>query len=140
MEEVVVDGQGTRLLRGARWKSPAATAMLVPGPPSPDAGPHQEVGCLNPPPRFSYPLPSPWAHRLLSPESLVLACTRRHLWFWILLSGSVLGLQFLPARDILLASSTAVGLQAHTLTASEGSQTTFQGSFLKDPPRARGEP
>ena len=52
----------------------------------------------------------------------------------------VLGLQFLPARDILLASSTAVGLQAHTLTASEGSQTTFQGSFLKDPPRARGEP
>ena len=87
MEEVVVDGQGTCLLRGARWTSPAATAMLVPGPPSSDAGPHQEVGCLNPPPRFSYPLPSPWAHRLLSPESLVLACRRRHLWFWILLSG-----------------------------------------------------
>lgn len=88
IEEVVVDGQGTRILRGARWTSPTTTAMLVPGPPSSEAGPHQGVGCLNPPPCFSYPLPSPWAHRLLSPERLVLACTRRHLWFWMLLSSS----------------------------------------------------
>lgn len=109
IEEVVVDGQGTRVLRGALWTSPATTAMLVPGPPSSEAGPHQGVGCLNPPPRFSYPLPSPWAHRLLSPEpgaslhaeaSLVLDAFEQ----------LVLGLQFLPVRDILLASSTTFGL------------------------------